>query len=132
MAQITEERKNQIWNEILANPGYSRNRNRLKNKQENITLQKEQEVPIEYKKAIWEAKKKMLSQMIDTNKKKQELYNKEKRSKEEIQDYLHNTKEGKELVQGIKDIMSNRRNYQNNKKQKKLKTTKKMNSLKAI
>lgn len=44
----------------------------------------EQEVPIEYKKALWEAKKKMLSQMIATNKKKQELYNKEKRGKKEL------------------------------------------------
>lgn len=70
MAELTKE---QIWKEILANPGYSRNVNR--NKQGNIQEQNMR--------------------------------------KEQIADYLHNTKKGKELVQGIKDIMSNREKYLN-------------------
>lgn len=51
--------------------GYTRNKKIVRT--ENTATE---EIPMEYKKGLWEAKKKMLSQLIDINKKKNQLDNK--------------------------------------------------------
>ena len=50
---------------IKEGTGYTRNKKIIKT--ENISTE---EIPIEYKKELWEAKKKILSQLIDINNKK--------------------------------------------------------------
>jgi hypothetical protein len=42
MSELTEQRKKEIWDEIMANPGYSRNVNRNKLKKDNTKNVKNQ------------------------------------------------------------------------------------------